>query len=192
MADHIWTVFCERAIFDQTTNSASLIDVIEQIGAAPIPPTADGVALPANIFGSRAGLLISLWTRSDPSVSETARGRTYLLLPNGKQVGKILYDLDLTKSPRFRLNTNVPNLPIIGPGRYSWTVQLEKKSTSGKARWATVATIPFDVTIQDLEKPVADAQQTALPGAKKKSKKTSTRGKKKLAKSKRQGKRQSS
>ena len=112
-------------------------------------------------------------------------GRTFLQLPNGKKEGPVNYELDLTKAQRFRVSTNVPNLPLTDSGRYSWIIQLKTESKAGKTRWSTLATIPFDVKVSNPEGIMIESKKKTSGKPKSKTKSSGHDRKKKVVKSKR-------
>lgn len=170
MAEHIWTVFCDKAIVDQISGNVSLIEVIESVAITPESVVLDGTAQHPSIGGVRKTVLISLWTRSNPDVPEKVPGRWSIRVPGGKRLEVTSGDIDLTNSMRVRTMTHVEGLPFAGPGRYIWVLDVEKETTSGRKRWVNVAKVPFELVIQEKSKVVSDGTP-ALAGASKKTQK---------------------
>lgn len=136
MAKHLWTVVCRKVVIDQSTNTASIFEVMEELGIFPVPSAdqVDKVMLPID-FAS-----VSLWARDDPSTGESQTQRIQVLGPSGRELASAEQSFDLDKFSRARNIANVPGLPYSGLGTY--TVKVSVKTGKG---YQTVAQIPFDL-----------------------------------------------
>lgn len=143
MIEHIWSILCSRSVTDRDTNNIILLDVLEQITAV----------VPIRSATEDAGLLspnelVSLWSRSVSDRPERGRGRIRLLAPDGSELGRHEFDIDLTQRERLRTQTRSAGLPIRGSGRYDFIVDLQEQAD---ADWREVCKVPLKVVIQSLE-----------------------------------------
>lgn len=147
MAEHVWSVLCDRLIIDRDSNNVSL-DVLEQMNLEGGPPINLGEAA---IVPYRM-TLASLWTRDDPAVGERIRGRARILDPNHQQRVELIFDVDLTTHRRLRSRCNLNGLPITVSGVYRFVVEAERADDE----WEQVASIPLDVVLPT--PPVSDPE----------------------------------
>ena len=150
MARHVFSVLCRRSITDQGSNLLSIIDILDGIAVAPAQAdessAKDGQA--ALAFDAS---FVSQFSRSDLDKGEEFDVRVLLTGPGGEKLGGTSTRIDLTKFQNFRMATKFERLPLVGPGRYEFKVQLQ----DGK-RWRTVAAVPLAVTVQAQPAAVAE------------------------------------
>ena len=135
MADHIWTVVCERSIVDARSNNVSLIHIVEQIevrGATDVVPMKVVVA--------------SLWAKTaPPGEGETVRCRVTWCGPDGGPVGdaQTVSEGTMTREQlRLRTFVEFQGIPVREAGRYRFVVE----STEAEGGdWVERASIPVDV-----------------------------------------------
>lgn len=147
MAEHIWSVLCDRTIIDQTTNKISLIDVMDRItfldpdGKLREATEKDRAVARVNF------VLASLWRQSEYGTPEKIQVRLALRGPNGKRIDppSTSSTLDLKKI-NLRATHQIPGMPLRGPGYYTFLVQ--HLPSEGK-RWRTVARLALEVKFVD-------------------------------------------
>ena len=134
---HVLTALCMRALIDQTTQSSTLVEVVDVL-YAPIEDNSEG-ALGVSLD------LISMWRRDETAKPETGRARLGIFGPDGKLIGQHLtYEVDLTVAPRARNITKFAAFPIRGTGEHLLTVDVELPSELwGKARRVVCPDILF-------------------------------------------------
>ncbi len=151
MIDHVWSVVCSRSATDRETNNLSLFEVIEQLNVlGPLPDPATKVALPIPFE------IVSLWSRAQPGEAEESRGRVRLLAPNGNEVFAQEFPINLMENPRMRTQMRSVGFPVLGTGRYTFTVEIQRAAET----WESVARIPVQ-----LESIAQTPAQSAAPGS---------------------------
>ena len=142
MARHIWSVLCNRASIDSTTNTLSLFEVLEEVQAKVSIPS--GSAPPTDLTIPLTVTLASLWERSEMDVAETSESfEVRLKDPNGKELARNeqVFSLDGAKKRMRILLTTQLNVRM--SGRFEFRVM--ERSKAGK--WREVASLPLDVSI---------------------------------------------
>lgn len=142
MARHVFSVLCRRSITDQGSNLLSIIDILDGIVVAP-EQTDESSAKEGQAALAFDASFVSQFTRSNLAKGEEFDVRVLLTGPGGEKLGGTATRIDLTKFQNFRMATRFEKLPLVGPGRYEFKVQLQE----GK-RWRTVASVPLAVTVQ--------------------------------------------
>jgi hypothetical protein len=147
MAEHIWTVLCERHLIDPDSKVISLIDVSESVRVDGLEQQIED----ALRLGKRGALvnaptqLVSWWFRSD-SNEESLQVRFVLVSPDGKRLFEqpmnALWGEDRTF---LRVFFKFDKLPVSMPGLYWFVTEQQRTSKSGKARWIAMTRIPLQV-----------------------------------------------
>ena len=143
MADHIWSVLCDKTIIDQRTNKISLIDVMDRVTFLdPDGKLRQATAKDRAIAGVTFNL-VSLWRQSEPNTPEEIEVRLALVGPDGKWINppSAIHKLELKKI-HIRATNEIPAIPLRGPGYYTFLVQ---HLPTERKRWRTVARLPFEV-----------------------------------------------
>ena len=147
MIEHIWSIACERSTTDRETNNLSLLNILEQVNLlGPAPDPAAKMALPLHFE------LTSLWCRSNPDQAEESIGRIKMRAPNGAEILESEFPVDLTQNIRMRTQMRSIAFPLLGTGRYTFTVEIRRAD----GNWEHVARIPLQVE--------SLAQVAAAPG----------------------------
>lgn len=147
MADHVWSVLCQRSIVDEEDGLVSLIDVVERIEVPAEPHGEDRHASRSTV--NHPMQLVTWWIRSDPGEPETALMKVSLLDPAGKQLdfrqdlGKTEVEIDLEANPGYRVRTTLPGIPWFGAGTYHLIVE----GREPEGAWRTVARLPLEVLL---------------------------------------------
>lgn len=170
MANHVWTVLCRRALIDQSSNSISLMDVVEGI---TITQTTGLIPKPSTGIDLSGMDLVTLWIRSEIDKPEAAKVRVILQLPDGRKHIQPEQTIDLKKSPRNRHIVRTAGLPFTDEGRYYWTVQQKHITKSRQGKWKTVAKIPYDLVV--IREPEIVQADGPMPKTRKKAKARSKR-----------------
>lgn len=141
MAKIVWAVFCQSAIIDGMSNNLSIINQYDKLHPPTPPPgVADKKGVAVMAFPCA---LASLWERDDHDISETIPMRVRLIGPGKRSLPIAAGSIDLSKSPRSRFITNMPGLPIVGAGTYTFVYEIQMG-----ARWKRVGDVSFQVTYQ--------------------------------------------
>jgi hypothetical protein len=146
MFDHVWTVLCSRAVVDRETNNVSLQNVVEEITIRGAPKP--GAPVPVHLE------LMTLWSRTGPSVPAKGRARVTLLSPAQAELLTFEGDVDLTQAERARSRLVYQSLPVHGTGRHLFCVEARE---SEQDEWRQVAIVPLKVVFRPAE------QRESLP-----------------------------
>jgi len=139
MAELNWMVFCERAVVDSSSNSLSLMNILEEVHM--VRPSAEQIKAAAGrrIAVPLACTVVTNWERSDPTRAEgSAKVMLRLVDPKGKALIESTLLLDLGKASRARLFVNLQAMPAETEGTYIWRVHLH-----GKKRWQPVGEVSY-------------------------------------------------
>ncbi|HEY6945217.1 MAG TPA: hypothetical protein VI431_08750 [Candidatus Acidoferrum sp.] len=129
---------CERVIFGQGDNSASLIVIIQQMqfqipAGQPIPPGAGAFAHFA---------IFSQWQRLPADTDKTFEQRLLLSVGNENPVFDAIAEFQMTDR-LHRVVANVPVMPVLHPGEYSLKIFVREK---GQQNWGNfVGDYPLEV-----------------------------------------------
>ena len=155
MARHIWSVFCEKSIIAQD-GRVSMLNCIE---AAQIKLSAEDAEkfeksqVPLTI--PQENTLVSLWVRENRETPEVATCRMFFRDPNGKilrKKGDI--EINLRESVRGRVTMYSRDWVLSEAGEhptsgeYCIEIQQQRKSTGGRIRWRTEASIPVVISME--------------------------------------------
>ncbi len=140
MVRHAWSVLCDRTIIDSTTGKVSLIDCVDQLWVLDESYASHGEKEGS---GAETKLTIAtLWFRSDGEEGEVLQTQVSIQPPSGKAVPASSLDPEV-RFPRgilrTRVFTNVPVVPLRGPGHYQFLLRLKQPS----GRWKTYARLPL-------------------------------------------------
>ncbi len=152
MAEHVWTVLCQKTLVDERAGTISLIDIAERLTlyadardaiAQAEEEGRDGIRIPSTLQ------LVSVWTRSDLAKGESVDARVTFVDPSGKWMHRQGALIDLVSITGRRLIVNIEGLGITGAGRYWFEVERKKSARKGVEQWALVARVPLEVDILD-------------------------------------------
>lgn len=158
MAKLIWAVLCRRAIIDQQTKQASLIDVIEKItlyreeleGQLPDGRTYEEVVAAGIVFPMSI-CLVQFWTRSAPNKPEDFEMRILTLSPSGRELNKNDLEISLAKYRNSRPAIQILNMVYVEDGIYRMVIQ---KRDAGSRRFMRQAEIPLEIILAEGAAPV--------------------------------------
>jgi hypothetical protein len=168
MAEHIWSVLCNKISVDRVTNILSIFDVREGASFKIIKPEeGKQVVIPINLT------LVSMWIRSDLNKPESIKFKPVVLSPDGKKMDDLGVELvaDLVNNHKHRTNIQFMDFPISQSGFYRFQLEV-KEVKNKKIKWNKVCDIPFEVNIQ-----VDDSEVTNNSIKKKTSKKKTSKKK---------------
>jgi len=106
MAEHVWSVLCNRSVVDKDTRQVSLFNVCEAFKVRLLEP-----------FHGKLGMIpfhtevVTLWTRTDPEQEEETTCKCEMVTPGGS-VHPSELRLDLTSSRRFRSTFQADVFPV--------------------------------------------------------------------------------
>lgn len=140
MAKTVWAVFCQSVIIDGSTNNVSIINQLDQLQTAPPPEMPNKKGVPLMAFQCA---LVCVWERDRPEISETVPIRIRLIGPDKKSLPIGVGTIDLRKNLRSRLITNLPGLPVVGEGRYTFVYEIQLGS-----RWKRAADVSVLILYQ--------------------------------------------
>jgi hypothetical protein len=154
MAEHVWTVLCQKILTDPETQVVSLIDVFDHL----ILDQADDFDIQAAIeevqsAGGRGVVfptrmhLVTQWVRSDSSKPEISRFRLSLESPAGERLQEQEVLIELTESVAQRITIRFDKMSVTGLGRYWYIIETPKERKNKKVDWERVANLPLDVVV---------------------------------------------
>jgi hypothetical protein len=147
MAEHIWTVFCDKVLVDSDTLVVSLINVAESVAVQGLDQLIEEAARTGKkgALVDTAAQLVSWWYRSDPD-EDVLRVRFGFQNPDGvmlfEQTADVRWEVGTTFS---RVRLSFGRLPVTMPGLHWFIVEEPKPSKSKKPQWARVARIPLHI-----------------------------------------------
>jgi len=145
MAQHVWTVLCNKAIVDERTKQVSLLEITEQINfSGEIPPQElidKGVNIPVPLN------LVSFLTRTDKDAPETVSMRIRLVGPNNRDFKATVVPINLESTRNARQIISVETLPFSGFGEYYFLVELNENKS--KEDWEEAVRVPFTIVNQN-------------------------------------------
>ena len=142
MAEHVWSVLCEKVLHDEA-DVISLGSIVERLmlwgTSAELLRQAKqegnkGIRVPVDLR------LVTWWLRSTLDEPETIQLRVALLSPDGESLFREVFSVELDlEHPGKRTVVRLTDMLITGLGRY-W-VLVEKQSEKG--RWVSATRIPL-------------------------------------------------
>lgn len=146
MAEHVWSVLCDKMLKEEGSNLISLISVIKKIYIPMKPEEVDQELKGSTGFAHPMRLII--WcVRSDRAKPESFDLRVGWQCPNGEYLplGENRAAIDGSNTGA-RVQQIVPGVPWRGLGLY-WLI-VEKRD-EGQDEWTTAARIPLELaTVQ--------------------------------------------
>lgn len=152
MAEHGWSILCDRAIVDADTNQVSLVDAADVLLIGnqeaqteveeALAQGRDGIKIAVRLA------LVSWWYRTDYDKPELAKARLRLLSPNGVAAIVQEFDIRLTESTGYRAVMRLALFPISGFGLYRFVIERSVAHPDAKEGWEQVASLPLDVKIR--------------------------------------------
>ena len=152
MIEHIWSILCLKSVIDQETNNMSLIDTLEQLNLTlpPLPTPTGIILIPINYE------LVSFFSRREENLLAKGEGCLILFGPTGNALDEpTQYAIDLSVTVRHRQRTRIGGFPYVGPGRYTFAIQIRNE---GQQDWKDSVRVPIVVNVQDA--PPQPAPQT--------------------------------
>lgn len=147
MIKHIWSVLTQKTIIEQSTNSMSLIDVLEEINIGLANDMPEDKA-PSNINIPIAYEVVT-YLRSDIiDPIPKASIRINLINPKGKILNKFEHELDWEKGKhRLRVKTRILGLSVDMAGEYIYEISLKEDSEDYKV----ISELPLQINISNKE-----------------------------------------
>jgi hypothetical protein len=168
MANHIWTVLCEKSLVDPRNQVMSLIDLTESLSQEGLGQRLEE-ALRLGKKGTLVDVelqLVSWWYRSDLGEA-TLQVRFVLRNPVEKEVftqpATMVWKKDATT---LKITVNIDRFPVTMLGLH-WFVVEQYASTRRKPRWVTVTRLPvsFDDAKQDVASSAPVPPSGPIPAA---------------------------
>lgn len=138
MAKVVFVAFCQAAVIDSMTNNLSIINQFDELHPSPPPALQKKKGVPVAALQCA---LASVWEREKPEISETLPVRIRLIGPNKASIPIVDTHINLKRTRRARLITNLPGLPIVGEGTYMFVYEVRFGT-----RWKRAGDVSFLVT----------------------------------------------
>ncbi len=141
MARHVFTILCRSVTTDVFSNSLSLVDIAEQLGAQQNVLPQFEVDQPA-VLGPFDWVLVTALQRSDVAIPEEFKSRVVIALPTGEALPGPESVVDLKSGLAARNLTKIPVLPYRSDGIYRFQFQVLVEST-----WTVLGeyVVPFNM-----------------------------------------------
>lgn len=146
MAEHIWTVLCERHLVDPDTEIISLIDLAESFSTENL----DRQIEEAKQQGKKGALvnaraqLVSWWYRSDPKEA-ALQARFVLVDPTGEGFFSQSVNVPWEEGAAFRrIFVNLTRIPVQNTGLH-WFVVEQQQTIEDQVHWVVVTRIPVQI-----------------------------------------------
>jgi hypothetical protein len=156
MAEHVWSILCQRPLIDPSNNVISLFEVAEKLNIQVIRPEVVEEEL-RKARGEGKGLsarvrlhLVSWWVRSDYAQPEASATRVTVLSPTGQRLFEQTNSIELDKGTGQRLLIEFDRFLVSMLGVH-WFVVEKPRRRSKKNPWEVVARIPFEVAVVPVE-----------------------------------------
>lgn len=146
MAEHIFSVLCEKGLLDKFTNSVCIFGVLDNISIRHPEGNAPEIGSTLGFQGT----VVSLWVREKSDVPESPQMRLVLLPPDGKRVmSPITLEINLGVKARTRTFLSFNNVVYRGAGEYRFLVEQQR----GEGEWEKAASLPFTVELTPVSPP---------------------------------------
>lgn len=150
MAEHVWSVLCDRSVIDKSTNQVSLLNVIESLNLfvdrEQLSKIRQGEASSGEAPSFRHRMhFVTWWVRSDIEAPETVPIRVVVISPRGDRGGTAEGTVDLSKNSSYRIQMAIDALKFLGEGRYWFVVEEQLPSEE----WREVARVPLRVSLSE-------------------------------------------
>ncbi len=130
MAEHVWSVLCERVVIDQRTNLASCLTCIEGVSAPQLPSN-----IPALSIGS-------MWV-SDTEEKKSFTFRLVAVSPDKNEKVLLEGTQDVEPNGRGRVGIVLDGFPIEQTGKYMFRIEAKEGGS-----WEIKAKLPMEITLR--------------------------------------------
>ena len=150
MAEHVWSVLCDRSVIDRSSNQVSLLNVVESLKLFVDKEELERLRKPdtnsdeAPSFRRRMHF-VTWWVRSDLDTPETVPIRLVVTSPRGERAGTVPGTVDLSDKSGYRIQIVIDGLKFLGEGRYWFAVEQEVAAEE----WREVARVPLTVSVTE-------------------------------------------
>lgn len=142
MISCLWAILCEQSIVNQETGNISLIEVLEELTAPPLPNSE------AELFLSFDFHLAISWDKSDNNQENEEKFRLSLLAPSGKVLLQGERVINFSESRKAITVFNFNGLPISESGSYEFQIQLP---INDGTEWQKVRVVSLEVNYEKPE-----------------------------------------
>lgn len=150
MAEHVWSILCDRSVIDKSSNQVSLLNVVESLNLfvdqeeldklRQLDPSSDE----APSFRRRMHF-VTWWVRSDLDAPETVPIRIVVISPGSTRSGTAPATVGLSEKSSYRIQIVIDGLKFLDQGRYWFAVEQKV----GAEEWCEVARVPLTVAVTE-------------------------------------------
>lgn len=153
MAEHIWSVLCNKAIIDRDSGQVTIFEAIENLN---LPRTEDEIAkeiegVEEEVVIPHTMQLVTLWVRSDLKQPEEQHARVRLLSPFDQELNTWAVPVDLKSFLSLRWRLVFQGVPWRGPGRYWYVIEMKDGED-----WMQCSRVPLVLTSKRTPAPDGD------------------------------------
>lgn len=150
MAEHVWSVLCDRSVIDKSSNQVSLLNVVESLTLFVDKDELEKLRRSEADQGERPAFrrrlhFVTWWVRSDLDTPETVAIRVVLNSPKGERGDAAHATVDLSEHSSYRIQMAIDGLRYFGEGRY-W---LAVEEQHGPDEWREVARVPLRLSVSE-------------------------------------------
>ena len=147
MAEHIWSLLCERQLIDPESGVISLMDVRESVTVDGLEKMLEDAAKQGKkgVLVDASTLLVSWWRRSSRE-EEVFHVRYSFMSPDDKRVNERTADFSWQADNWLaRIFLKYDKLPCSMPGLYWLHVEQRQEKEGGEPSWDLVTRIPLNI-----------------------------------------------
>ena len=144
MIKHMWSILCNKMITDTTTNTVTLIDIIEEVSGVVKLKKSDlnnQLTMPLNYS------LVSMWYKEKPNdlTEMNCEVKVTLITPEKKEVNQDPVSFHFpSANRRLRTQINIQGFPVTVSGDYYFKVEFRENT---KDEFKVVSQFPIQVVI---------------------------------------------
>ena len=147
MAEHIWSLLCERQLIDPDSGVISLMDVRESVSVAGLEAMLED-AVQQGKRGTLLNvptLLVSWWTRSN-NEEEGFQARFRFVSPDDECLAEHSLDFSWQVGiEHTRIVMKFDQLPCSMPGIHRLHVERKREDGDGEPQWEPITRIPIKI-----------------------------------------------
>lgn len=150
MAEHVWSILCDRSVIDKSSNQVSLLNVVESLNLFVDQEELDTLRQLDSSSDEAPSVrrrmhFVTWWVRSDLEAPETVPIRIVVISPRGTRGGTAPATVDLSEKSSYRIQIVIDGLKFLGEGRYWFAVEQKV----GTEEWCEVARVPLTVAVTE-------------------------------------------
>jgi hypothetical protein len=147
MAEHLWSLLCERYLVDPESEVISLMDVRENVTVEGLTQMLEEATHQGKkgALVNTPTLLVSWWFRSRAE-EETLHARYVFVSPDGKQISERVVVFPWHEgNPFSRIFVKFDPLPCSMPGLHWFLVEQRREIEGSEPQWDLITRLPLHI-----------------------------------------------